>query len=92
MNIPLGVAFMARLRQVSGDHWAMVASAYNAGPGNNRRWRKKWPKMELDRFVESVPFKENRRYIKAVLTSWSRYRGLYGQEAMSAPAMTLPSR
>lgn len=86
INVPLGVAYMSRLQDVIGDHWALVASSYNAGPGNTRKWLRKRPTAELDIFVEAIPFKENRRYVKGVLTSWSRYRALYGgDEAAKLP-------
>lgn len=78
INIPLGVGYMARLRKRWDGNDALVASSYNAGPGNTRKWvraRGDWP---LDAFVEAIPFRENRRYVKSVLTSWRHYGALAG--------------
>ncbi|MCB9739253.1 MAG: lytic transglycosylase domain-containing protein [Deltaproteobacteria bacterium] len=79
INIPLGVGYMARLRKRWDGNDALVASSYNAGPGNTRKWvraRGDWP---LDAFVEAIPFRENRRYVKSVLTSWRHYGALAGR-------------
>jgi soluble lytic murein transglycosylase len=78
INIPLGVGYMGRLRQRWGGRDALVASSYNAGPGNTRKWLRARPTWPLDAFVEAVPFRENRRYIKSVLTSLLRYHLLAG--------------
>ncbi|MCO4762923.1 MAG: transglycosylase SLT domain-containing protein [Myxococcales bacterium] len=91
INVPLGVAYMRRLQDVVGPHWALVASSYNAGPGNTRKWMRKRPSHELDTFVEAIPFKENRRYVKGVLTSWSRYRALYGSDEAAKLPIDLPT-
>lgn len=86
VNIPLGVGYMARLRKRWDGNDALVASSYNAGPGNTRKWvraRGDWP---LDAFVEAIPFRENRRYVKSVLTSWRHYGALAGHPR---PALSL---
>ncbi len=90
VNVPLGVAYMRRLQDVVGAHWALVASSYNAGPGNTKKWLRKRPTAELDTFVEAIPFRENRRYVKGVLTSWSRYRALYGGDPEARLPIDLP--
>lgn len=91
VNIPLGTAYLRQLFDELGGHEALVASGYNAGPGNTRKWlaaRQGWP---LDAFVEAIPFQENRRYVKAVLMSWRRYRALAGAPPV-APTWSLAPR
>ena len=78
VNIPLGAGYMVRLHAQLGGHMALVASAYNAGPGNTGKWLRERGKWPLDAFVEAIPFKENRRYVKSVATSWMRYQLLTG--------------
>lgn len=80
VNIPLGVGYQRRLHGQLGGHLALVASAYNAGPGNTGKWLAERGNWSLDLFVEAIPFKENRRYVKNVLTSWMRYRLLLGEK------------
>jgi soluble lytic murein transglycosylase len=62
------------------DNLIFMALAYNAGPGRVRQWRK-----ALDYshdpllFLESVPLREPRVYVKKVLTNLWSYRARLGQ-------------
>lgn len=65
-NIRLGSTYIREmLDRYSGNRLA-AAAAYNAGPGRVDRWLADTPR-EYDRFVERIPFKETREYVKAVL-------------------------
>lgn len=84
LNIRLGTAYMRRLHDRNGGHYPLVASGYNAGPHNTSQWQVRFAGAELDEFVERIPFRENRRYVKSVVTSWIRYTALYGDGALPA--------
>lgn len=77
LNIQLGVGYMGVLAGQLANHLPLVASGYNAGPHNTEKWLKAKPSMQLDAFVEDIPFRENRRYVKSVMTSAVRYAFLY---------------
>ncbi len=49
------------------DNVSLAAAAYNAGPLNVRRWLPRKDVMPADLWVETVPFKETRNYVQAVL-------------------------
>ncbi|MDE2813298.1 MAG: transglycosylase SLT domain-containing protein [Gemmatimonadota bacterium] len=51
-------------------------AAYNAGPHNARRWLKTFPTADPDAFVERIPFKETRLYVKLVLRNYAIYKAL----------------
>ena len=51
-------------------------AAYNAGPHNARRWLKTFPSEDPDAFVERIPFKETRLYVKLVLRNYAIYKAL----------------
>ncbi|MEC9481917.1 MAG: transglycosylase SLT domain-containing protein [Halomonas sp.] len=66
-NIRLGSHYIGRmLNRYSGNRIAATA-AYNAGPGRVDRWLSENPSQEFDLFVESIPFRETRDYVQAVL-------------------------
>jgi soluble lytic murein transglycosylase len=91
LNIRLGARFLGRLSHRFDKHPALIAAGYNAGPGRPLKWLK-WPhNNELDLFVERIPFREARRYTKSVVTSYLRYRYLYGGGRTHAVALRLPS-
>ncbi|TDO08688.1 MULTISPECIES: transglycosylase SLT domain-containing protein [Halomonas] len=66
VNIRLGSSYLSELiERYSGNRLA-AAAAYNAGPGRVDRWLHDAPEA-FDLFVESIPFRETRNYVQAVL-------------------------
>ena len=51
-------------------------AAYNAGPHNARRWLETFPSEDPDAFLERIPFKETRLYVKLVLRNYAIYKPL----------------
>lgn len=65
-NIHLGSAYLNNmLRRFSGIH-APATAAYNAGPRRVEKWLPD-EKMPMDAWVDSIPYKETREYVKAVM-------------------------
>jgi len=77
LNIPLGVLYLKRVLERFDGNPFYAAAAYNAGPGNARRWVKRYGDLPLDGFVERIPFGETQRYVKRVILSYLVYRKLY---------------
>jgi soluble lytic murein transglycosylase len=79
----IGLAFGAyylqqQLDAFDGDVYAALA-AYNAGPGNARRWYNVAP-HDPDLYVEMVNFAETRLYIERIYSGHAIYRYLYGEK------------
>jgi soluble lytic murein transglycosylase len=51
-------------------------AAYNAGPHNARKWLDRFPFDDIDAFVERIPYKETRLYVKLVLKNYAIYKAL----------------
>lgn len=64
-----------QLGMFNGNQFAALA-AYNAGPGNVFEWLK--ASDDLDIFVESIPFRESRLYIRRIYVNLAAYRRIYG--------------
>ena len=64
-----------QLQLFDGNQFAALA-AYNAGPGNVLEWVK--VSGDLDVFVESIPYRESRTYIRTIYVNLAAYRSLYG--------------
>lgn len=72
-NIRLGSTYIRdMLERYRGNRLAATA-AYNAGPGRVDRWLRGSTTVPFDLFVESIPFRETRHYVQAVLT----YRAIF---------------
>jgi soluble lytic murein transglycosylase len=76
LNIHIGIKFLADLQNRYNGNLIYAAAAYNGGPGNLRKWRKKYPK-DILKFVSLIPFDETERYVKKVLSSLYMYQILY---------------
>jgi soluble lytic murein transglycosylase len=75
--IDLGSWYLSELVGRFGDA-AVAAAAYNAGPAAAAPWAVHGAGERLDEWVEDIPFRETRQYVKAVLGAWSAYRILAG--------------
>ncbi len=75
LNIELGTAYMRDQLDKFG-RIEYMAVAYNAGPGRVPQWRSTLP-MEIDEFVEEIPFKETKAYVQGVIRNSAQYRRLY---------------
>ena len=76
-DIALGSALLGLLVREHGS-LLVAAAAYNGAPENAQAWVKRFGHLPVDVFVERVPFKETRDYIKRVLAVEALYRGLDG--------------
>jgi soluble lytic murein transglycosylase len=66
-------ALFARL-----EHPGLVAAAYNGGPSAVVKWVKERGDQPFDQFIEEIPYKETRGYVKQVLADYFIYRSIYG--------------
>lgn len=82
-NISLGARYLSLVKQYTKTRWTLVPPGYNAGQGSLRRWLKGNVGMELDLFVESIPYDEARSYTMRVNRSLSVYRSLLNQPTFS---------
>lgn len=88
VNISFGTWYLAALLKRFG-HPSLMAAAYNAGPTPVVKWATLKATLELDEWVEEIPFKETRGYVKQVTADYFIYRSLYAQ---SAPPASLALR
>lgn len=66
-NIFLGSSYLNRLLQRFGGNQALATAAYNAGPRRVDRWIPKSEAVPSDIWVDTLPFRETREYVRAVL-------------------------
>ncbi len=85
-NIDIGQDYIAELRKTDfiKDNIIFLAAAYNAGPHNLKKWidSEKYDNDPL-LFMEMIPWKETRLYVKRVITNYWMYSSQIGQEPQS---------
>ncbi len=76
-NITLGTHYFAAQLRHFDNNPVFALAAYNAGPHRIRKWRQRWPTLPMDEFIEHIPFKETRLYVKLILRNLFIYESLY---------------
>ncbi len=90
INMKLGQKYIEILlgdKKINGDLF-LLATAWNGGPGNLNKWRRKTNHMDDPLFfIESIPSRETRIFIERVLTNLWIYRDRLGQPTPSLEAI-----
>lgn len=80
-NVLLGSAYYRQLLDRYGGNRVLAMAAYNAGPHRVDRWRNgPGETVPVDIWIETIPFRETRNYVKAVLAYNLVFKYLLGQE------------
>ena len=83
-NIRLGTIYLKDLLgDFNGDEIKTMAS-YNAGPGSVTKWLTETP-LPLDIWIETMPYKETRNYVKQILNNQDIYRRKLGLKPRPLP-------
>ncbi len=81
ISLALSTRYLAKL--LSQHRQIPLASAgYNAGGGAVSRWRREFGTLELDRFVENIPYSEAHNYAKSVTQAAARYFWIHGRRPL----------
>lgn len=76
INIQLGTYYLSKLRKQYNGNMLVASAAYNAGPSRVNAWIKNKGKMDIEMWIETIPYKETRDYVKNILA----YQIIYQQE------------
>jgi soluble lytic murein transglycosylase len=86
--IRVGARVLRKLLDQFHGNVPLAVAAYNCGAESVDRWASRAPGMQLDTFVERIPFKETREYVAKVMGNLARYAYLAQGEA-GVPGMEL---
>lgn len=75
-NVQLGTRYLRYLMDRMDNNPILATAAYNAGWRRVKDWLPDQSGMPLDIWVETIPFKETRNYVKAVMA----YKQIYSQQ------------
>ncbi len=79
VNIQLGVKYLSGLLNDFEDNIIFALASYNAGPSKVKQWMEVRSHLKPLEFMESIPYKETRNYVKKVLRNYVIYKTLYGE-------------
>ena len=78
-NIKLGTKYLKELLDKNKGNQVLATASYNAGPHRVKSWLKNSKAMPADIWIETIPFKETRNYVKSVLAYQEIYQHKPGQ-------------
>ena len=90
-NVALGTRYLVDLGEKftqSPARLPLIVAAYNAADEAVPRWLSRAPKMDIDEFVERIPYTETRGYVACVMGNWAHYEYLLHGES-GVPALRL---
>lgn len=83
-NLKIGTRFFESLVSRYKSSFFLATASYNAGPGNVDAWLKRFGNGPADEFVERIPIRETRHYVKRVLGTYQVYHVLYDPSPLFA--------
>lgn len=90
LNIKLGTAYLSAMLARFDNNLAVAAAAYNAGPHRVKHWVKE--ELAQDQWVETIPYRETRSYVKNVLAYAVIYQHHLAQQQKLPSSAIDPSR
>ena len=94
VNIRFGAKYFREMLDRFRDHQVLAAAAYNAGPHRVKEWLPDSGSLSSDVWVDTLPFKETRGYVQAVMAYTTIFDWRGGSEivrlAERMPDITAP--
>lgn len=78
-NLTLGSILLKNLAEKNEGQFISFVASYNAGSNPVREWQRTRHRDDPFEFIEMIPYKETRDYIKLVLRNYSTYSRLLGK-------------
>jgi soluble lytic murein transglycosylase len=89
-NIRLGSRYLQRLLEKFSGSVPLAAASYNAGPHRVHAWVRNFGALDMDEFIEHIPYIETRNYVKKVTRNFELYHLLYAGNSNTAAWLSKP--
>ncbi len=76
-NLQLGTAHVARLAEEFDADSVLMLAAYNAGKEVVHKWVEKYQGLDRDVFIEKIPYRETRLFVKRNIEHKAAYHRFY---------------
>ena len=73
-NLKIGARYLHAMHRQLSDSPYLALAAYNGGARNVNRWVEANENPPVDEWVERIPFRETRGYVKRVMGTWQTMR------------------
>lgn len=80
VNLELGCYYLSWLLEIFEGNVAISLAGYNGGPTSAKGWYETNGALDVDEFIEEIPFEQSRNYVKKIIRSYAAYEAVYGRE------------
>jgi len=91
INIGYAAQYIKKLSQYYRGNMILAVAAYNSGPTSVDRWLAQYGNLEMDELIETMTFRETRRYVKSVYRNLSYYKYIWQRTPALAYLPKVPS-
>ncbi len=88
INLSLGSAYLRQMLTRFSGNQVLATAAYNAGPHRVDRWLPKERDVPADVWIDTMPYKETREYVRAVMA----YSTIFNWKLKSSSVTSLKAR
>lgn len=88
--VRIGSRYLKRLMDKFDQMIPLVAAGYNAGPHRVKNWLLNFGNLDMDEFIDHIPFLETRNYVKRVVSNAHIYAKLYTGNSIMFSYLTKP--
>ncbi|MGZ5050556.1 MAG: transglycosylase SLT domain-containing protein [Methylobacter sp.] len=89
VNVRYGAFYYKKLLKQFRGHFALATAAYNAGAGRVSKWLPSAAPVPADVWIETIPFKETRKYVTSVLSYAIIYQQLMQRSGLKIKELML---
>ncbi len=89
VNVRYGAFYYKQLVRQFHGHFALAIAAYNAGSGRVSKWLPSFESVPADIWIETIPFKETRKYVTSVLSYAIIYQQLIRRKGLKMKELML---
>lgn len=89
VNVRYGAFYYKKLLKQFHGHFALAIAAYNAGSGRVAKWLPSTESVPADIWIETIPFKETRKYVTSVLSYAIIYQQLIQRKGLKIKELML---
>lgn len=89
VNVRYGAFYYKQLLRQFHGHFALAVAAYNAGSGRVAKWLPSVESVPADIWIETIPYKETRKYVTSVLSYAIIYQQLIQRKGLKMKELML---
>ena len=79
-NINIGTYYLDFTHKKYNNNSMLAVASYNAGPNAVAKWVSRYGLQDADEFVEKIPYRETKGYVKSVFENYWNYMLVYNPE------------